>query len=150
VISDQRGERRPVVYVVDDDGSMRKALDRLLRSGDFAVELFASAQEFLSHCSPEGTCLVLDVWMPGMTGLELQQHLASARPGLPIVMITADDSQHLRQQALNVGASAVLHKPFAESELLNALEQAIGGGRSRNPTQPGGGSSFHEEVSDEI
>ena len=119
-------ECRPVVYVVDDDESMRKALDRLLRSADFAVELFASAQEFLDRSDLEGACVVVDVWMPGMTGIELQQQVATLCPGLPVVVITADDSPHLRRQALDVGAAAVLHKPFPESRLLSTLAQAIG------------------------
>jgi FixJ family two-component response regulator len=116
-----------LVYVVDDDESMRRALDRLLRSADFRTEVFASAQGFLVRSRPGGACLVLDVRMPGMTGLELQKRLASTRPDLPVVLITAYATEALRQQALASGASAFLTKPFEDSELLQAVERAIKG-----------------------
>ena len=120
---------RHLVYVVDDDESMCTALDRLLRSAGLGVATFASALEFLDESRPGGACLVVDVKMSGMTGLELQQRLASTRPDLPVVVITAYGSERLRQDALAGGASAFLRKPFRESELLDAVEQAIAGAR---------------------
>lgn len=122
-----------LVYVVDDDDSMRRALDRLLRSAGLKTEVFASAQEFLDQSRPGGACIVLDVRMPGMTGLELQQRLAATQPGLPVVLITAYASDALRRQALAAGASAFLRKPFEDCELLEAVTRAIGGSRPAGP-----------------
>lgn len=132
MVGGQRTEaeaHRHLVYVVDDDESMRRALDRLLRSAGLGVAAFASALEFLNRSPPGGACLVVDVRMPGMTGLELQRRLASSRPDLPVVVITAHGNERLRQEALAGGASAFLNKPFCRSELLDAVEQAIAGAR---------------------
>ena len=120
---------RHLVYVVDDDESMRRAVDRLLRSAGLEVAAFASGLEFLDRSRPGGACLVVDVRMPGMTGLELQRRLASSRPDLPVVVITAHGNERLQQEAFAGGASAFLPKPFRESELLDAVEQAIAGAR---------------------
>lgn len=125
--------QQPFVYVVDDDESMRNALRRLLRSAGLRADVFASAQEFLDRSRPGGGCLVLDVRMPGMTGLELQKRLASTRPDLPVVLITAYATEALRQQALAAGASAFLTKPFEDRELLQAVERAIEGVRPIDP-----------------
>ena len=94
---------QPLIYVVDDDASMRRALERLLRSANFRVEAFSSAHEFLGRRRPGGGCLLLDVRMPGMTGLELQQRLVSTEPGLPVILVTAHASERSRQQALAAG-----------------------------------------------
>ena len=120
---------QPLIHVVDDDASMRRALERLLRSANFRVEVFSSAHEFLGRRRPGGGCLLLDLRMPGMTGLELQQRLVSTDPGLPVILITAHATERSRQQALAAGASGVLNKPFEDRELLEAVERAIGGAR---------------------
>ena len=118
----------PLVYVVDDDESVLRALGRLLRSAHFRVELFASAQEFLNRRCPGGVCLVLDVKMPGMTGLELQQRLASTDPALPVVVISGHRDEGVREQALADGASAFFFKPFEDRMLLDAIQRSMGGG----------------------
>ena len=117
------------VLVVDDDASVRKALRPLLRSAGYAVEVFASAADFLAHPVPPGTgCLALDIRMPGISGLDLQQQLATTQPDLPIVVITGHGDAELRQRALAGGAVAVLYKPFEDEVLLEAVARAIGGG----------------------
>ena len=121
---------RHLVYVVDDDESMCTALGRLLRSAGLEVTAFASAREFLDRSRPGGVCLVVDFRMPGMSGLELQRRLASTRPDLPVIVITAHANERLRQEALAGGASAFLRKPFRERELLDAVEQAIAGAQA--------------------
>ena len=124
------------VFVIDDDASVRKSLGRLLRSAGHSVETFSSAAEFLDcgHCDIAG-CLVLDVRMPGTDGLELQERLAASSQHLPIVFITAHDDTQTKEQAMKAGAVAFLIKPFDESKLLGAIEQAFGRnstGNSRN------------------
>ena len=117
----------PVIAVVDDDLSLRTALGRLLRSAGCAVEIFGTASEFLARAAtPVPDCLVLDVRMPGISGLDLQQRLATDHPELPIVIITGHASCGLRQRALDPGAVAVLDKPFDERNLLDAVGQALG------------------------
>ena len=96
----------PVVFVVDDDEAVRDSLSMLMRSVGLAVETYPSALEFLDRSRPGGACLVVDVRMPGMTGLELQQRLASTRPDLPVVVITGHGNERVRREALAGGASA--------------------------------------------
>ena len=116
----------PLVLVVDDDPSVRKALQRLFRSAAYPVETFASAAEFLAYDVPAGAaCLVLDIRMPGISGLDLQQQLAATRPELPIVVITGHADAETRQRALAGGAVAVLYKPFDDQALLDAVARAI-------------------------
>jgi FixJ family two-component response regulator len=115
-----------VVSVVDDDESVCKALRRLLRSFGLNVETFATAEEFLTRARGESpACLILDVRMPGMSGLELQQRLSSAGRRIPIVFITAHEDQKARHEALTAGAVDFLIKPFDEAVLLNAVSQAL-------------------------
>ena len=116
---------QPVVAVVDDDVSLRKALSRLLSTAGYAVETFTSAVEFLGRSFPPPACVVLDIRMPGMTGFALQQDLAAMYPRLPIVMITGHGSEAIRQRALDAGAVAVLDKPFSDQALLDALSDAL-------------------------
>ena len=118
---------RPLVSVVDDDESVRESLPDLLRELGFEVEAFSSAEEFLES-DPEGRihCLILDVSMPGMTGPELQRHLATRGMKIPIIFITAQADDNLRPSLLEQGAVECLFKPFAESELSNALTAALG------------------------
>jgi len=117
----------PIVVVVDDDASVRRALARLLRSAGCAVETFGTASEFLERpASPVPSCLVLDVRLPGMSGLDLQARLALDHRELPIVFITGHGSGGLRQRALDAGAVAILDKPFDDRNLLDAVGIAVG------------------------
>ena len=117
------------VSVVEDDESVRTALRRLLRSFGLTVETFATSEEFLARPQVESpACLILDVRLPGMSGLELQEHLGSARQRIPIVFITAHEDQQARHEALAAGAVDFLIKPFDEQVLLNAVSQALGRG----------------------
>jgi FixJ family two-component response regulator len=118
--------RTPLISVVDDDDSMRESLRGLLRSVRFGVEVFASAEEFLSSDRVRETdCLILDVRMPGMSGLDLQHRLAGSHPQVPIIFITSHGDEELRSRALNGGAVDYLLKPFSEEALLNAVETAL-------------------------
>jgi FixJ family two-component response regulator len=114
------------VFVVDDDPSVRKALRRLMRSAGFEVLAFDSAEEFLefSRCGAPG-CVVLDVQMPGMNGLDLQDRLTDAGSKLPLVFITAYEDDHVRARAMNAGATEFLQKPFDDKALLNAIHSAL-------------------------
>ena len=114
------------ISVVDDDESVREALWGLLRSVGFAVCTFASAEEFVNSAQLENTdCLILDVYMPGMSGLELQRKLVASDCEVPTIFITAHEDEGLRAQALEGGAGAVLIKPFSEEALLNAVHAAV-------------------------
>ena len=115
-----------IVMIVDDDGSMRRAARRLIKSSGFAVETFASAEDFLGSGRLDATaCLVLDVQMPGLNGLELQSRLISEGFQIPIVFITAYNDENAREQALRAGAVGYLVKPFEEADLLNGINLAL-------------------------
>lgn len=115
-----------VLSLVDDDASVRKATGRLIKSFGFTVEVFASGEEFLCFGSLHITsCLVLDMQMPGMNGLQLQSHLATAGYRIPIVFITAYPDERTRVRALEAGAVAFLTKPFGEEALLNGIRSAL-------------------------
>jgi FixJ family two-component response regulator len=116
----------PIVFVVDDDASVRRALARLLRADGLSVATFASAQEFLRHGRPDApACLVLDVRMPELDGLELQRSLNEANSVLPIVFITGHGDIPMSVRAMKAGATDFLPKPFDDQELLSAVRQAI-------------------------
>lgn len=119
----------PAVFVVDDDVSVREALQNLLRSVGLKVATFVSAQEFFSLMSskrPSGpACLVLDVRLPGLSGLDLQRQLAQANLGIPIVFITAHGDIPMSVRAMKAGAVEFLPKPFRDQDLLDAVQQAI-------------------------
>ncbi len=126
---------RTVVMIVDDDDSVRRAARRLIKSYGLAVDTFASADEFMASGRLNETgCLVLDVHMPGLSGLELQSHLIAARVDIPIVVITAFANDAARAQALEAGAYCYLVKPFEEDDLLNCIHRAL----QRNDTTRGG------------
>ena len=115
-----------IVFVVDDDESVREALDSLLRSTGLRVNTFASAQEFLQSEKPDcASCLVLDVRMPGLSGLDLQREMAGAGIHLPIIFITGHGDIPMTVQAMKAGAVEFLTKPFREQDLLDAVGQAI-------------------------
>jgi FixJ family two-component response regulator len=124
-------ERSPVtepnyIAVVDDDESVREAVTNLFRSMGLTAYPFASAEEFLSSGALEhACCLVLDVQMPGMGGLNLQTHLASIGKGIPIVFVTADHDEAMRHRALQSGAVCFLTKPVDEGDLLEGLHSAL-------------------------
>ena len=117
---------RPLVSVVDDDESVRESLPDLLREFGFAATAFSSAKEFLLSDRVDQTkCLILDVAMPDMTGLELQQELNRRGQSIPIVFITGQRDEELRTQALKEGAMNFLHKPFSDTALLEALNMIL-------------------------
>ena len=116
----------PVVFVVDDDLSIRDALTSLLRSVGLRVETFGSAREFLTRQPPDAPgCLVLDVRLPGLSGLDLQRELAAAQITMPIIFITGHGDIPMTVQAMKAGAVEFLTKPFRDQELLDAIAQAI-------------------------
>ena len=118
--------RVPLIVIVDDDDSLRDSLDNLIRSVGFRVEGFASAEAFLqSQRAPETACLILDVRMPGMSGLELQRQLGAANEHIPIIFVTAYADDDVRACALAAGAVAFLSKPCREEDLLTAIEVAL-------------------------
>ncbi|MDB6094411.1 MAG: two-component response regulator [Verrucomicrobia bacterium] len=115
-----------VVYVVDDDSSSRQSLEFLIRASGSTVHAFASAKEFLRFPRPElPACLVLDVRMPGLTGLQLQEELARLGVRVPIIFITGHGDIPMTVQAMKGGAVEFLTKPFREAEMLRAIAQAI-------------------------
>src|ERR1700733_7300600 len=115
-----------IVMIVDDDDSIRKAVRRLMKSFGFAVETFASAEEYLaSDRLTKTSCLILDVHMPGMNGLELQNSLAASGFLIPIIFITAFADDGARARAIKAGAIGYLPKPFSDEELLNCIHVAL-------------------------
>jgi FixJ family two-component response regulator len=115
-----------VVFVVDDDAAMRRSLDNLLRSIGLRVEAFASAQEFLRRKAPEApSCLVLDVRLPGPSGLELQRRMAESGLEIPIIFITGHGDVPMSVRAMKAGAVEFLTKPFRDQDLLDAVQQAL-------------------------
>ena len=118
--------RIPLISIVDDDDALRTSLENLIRSVGLRTQGFTSAEAFLSsNHVPETRCLVLDMRMAGMSGLELQRQMAAAKSPIPIIFITAHEDDAQRTRALEAGALAFLHKPFYEEELLNAIEAAL-------------------------
>lgn len=117
---------RSLVSVVDDDESVRESLPDLLRQFGFAAEAFSSAEAFLaSDVISETSCLLLDIAMPGMSGLDLQEELTQRRQDIPIVFITAHGDSTVRPHLLARGAVECLSKPFSEAALLEALDAAL-------------------------
>ena len=115
-----------LVFIVDDDASLRTSLQDLLESVGLRVEACASAQDFLRRPRPEGpSCLVLDVRLPGLSGLELQQELAKGDLAMPIIFITGHGDIPMTVQAMKAGAVAFLTKPFRDQEVLDAIQQAL-------------------------
>lgn len=116
----------PIVFVVDDDLSVREALSSLIRSVGLRVETFASAQEFLRYQRPDVTaCLVLDVRMPGLSGLDLQRELAHAEKRIPIIFITGHGDIPMSVRAMKAGAIEFLPKPFRDEDLLDAIREGL-------------------------
>ena len=116
----------PLISIVDDDEALRNSLDDLVQSIGFRTQGFPSAEAFLSSSQARDTaCLILDVRMPGMNGLDLQRRIVAARWRIPIIFITSHADDDARARALEAGAVAFLHKPFREEELLNAIDAAL-------------------------
>ncbi|HEV2398181.1 MAG TPA: response regulator [Candidatus Sulfotelmatobacter sp.] len=117
---------RLLVAVVDDDESVRESLPDLIREFGFAARSFSSAEEFLmSDCVGQTKCLILDVYMPGMTGPELQRELKHRGRKIPIIFITAKKNDTVRPRLLKDGAVECLFKPFSDTDLLTALNVAL-------------------------
>jgi FixJ family two-component response regulator len=116
----------PLIAVVDDDQSVRDALENLMSSVGFEVKLFASAEAFLdSETQLETDCAVLDFCLPGISGLELQRRLAADGQNIPVVIITAQGDEKAQAEAVAAGAIAFLRKPFKEEVLLTAIDAAL-------------------------
>jgi len=125
-------EDQAAVFVVDDDASVRRSLDSLLRSVGLDVHLFATAQEFMAAARPDVPgCLLLDVRLPGMSGLTFQQELAKACIALPVIFITGHGDVPMTARAMKAGAADFLTKPFEEQTLLDAVHAAIERDRAR-------------------
>src|SRR5574341_1990833 len=116
----------PLIAIVDDDDALRTSLDDLIRSIGFRTQGFPSAEAFWSSNQARSTaCLILDVRMPGMNGLELQRQIVAANWQIPIIFITSHADDDARARALEAGAVDFLYKPFHEEELLNAIDAAL-------------------------
>jgi FixJ family two-component response regulator len=123
---------KPTVLVIDDDPDLRASVGRLLRSVGIEAELFATISDFLKSSPKEGpTCLVLDVRLPGQSGLDLQREFASANKELPIIFITGHGDVSMSVQAMKGGAIEFLTKPFRDQELLDAIQLGLSRDRAR-------------------
>ena len=119
-------ETEATVFIVDDDAPLRESLRNLIRSVGLRVELFASAQEFLQSRQPDApSCLVLDVRMPGLSGLDLQKQTSEAGLEIPIIFITGHGDVPMTVRAMKAGAVEFLTKPFRDQDLLDAIQQAL-------------------------
>jgi FixJ family two-component response regulator len=137
----------PSISVVDDDDSIRESLRGFIRSIGFSANIFASAEEFLNSEHLYNTdCLILDVRMPGMNGLELQRRLLVSRREIPVIFITAHGDEESRSRALRDGAFAYLIKPFSEDALLNAVYSALNSNDGRTKDKRNGGKSKPGEM----
>jgi FixJ family two-component response regulator len=120
------GDAESIVFIIDDDALYRASAERLVRSVGFNVQSFASADEFLSSRRPNlPSCLILDVRLPGLSGLDLQQELAEAGVHLPIIFVTGHGDIPMSVQAMKAGAVEFLTKPFRDQTLLDAIRQAL-------------------------
>jgi FixJ family two-component response regulator len=117
---------RNFISVVDDDESVRRTTTRLIESFGFRAAAFESAETFLrSRLRDDTSCLILDVQMPGVNGLQLQSHLAAEGSGIPLIFITSYDERESRRRAMEAGAVAFLGKPFTDEQLLEAIRSAL-------------------------
>jgi FixJ family two-component response regulator len=122
----------PIVYVVDDDPSVRRAIKRLVESVGLYVELFESATEFMNRSRPDvASCLVLDIRLPGISGLDFQRELIKTQHEIPIIFITAHGDIQMSVRAMKAGAVEFLTKPFRDQDLLDAIQAALECDRAR-------------------
>src|SRR5882724_7968679 len=129
-------DAKPTVLVIDDDAALRDSVARLLRSLGLDAQLFASISEFLGSDPPDGpTCLVLDVRLPGKSGLDLQRELAAANREIPIIFITGHGDIPMSVQAMKGGAIEFLTKPFRDQELLDAIQLGLARDRDRRENE---------------
>jgi FixJ family two-component response regulator len=120
--------RPKMIAVVDDDASMLKGIERLLRAYGFATKVFASAEAFLDFdAAADVDCLLVDIHLGGMSGIELRRHLTASGRELPVIFMTAFDDEATRAQAQSAGCIAFLHKPFVANLLLGAIDRAAPG-----------------------
>ena len=127
-----------IVFVIDDDPSIREAITNLIRSVGMSVQAFGSAKEFMASSRPNApACLVLDVRMPGLSGLDLQRDLADAGISIPIIFITGHGDIPMSVRAMKAGAVEFLTKPFRDQDLLDAIVQAIDRDREQLKQQAG-------------
>jgi FixJ family two-component response regulator len=137
-----------LIAVVDDEASICRAMLRLLRSANFRAEAFASAAEFLAFLSKQKPdCLVLDLQMPAMTGMELQEQLRRSKTPLPVIIITAHDEPEAAERCLALGASLYLRKPIEANLLIDSIRNLIGDDEHRSG--PGGPKANSSESSDD-
>jgi FixJ family two-component response regulator len=121
-------KRQGMVYVIDDDESVRRAIGRLLRSVDLDVETFSSAEEFLRNPKQgQSACILIDIRMPGLTGFDLQRRLLSEGIQIPVIVISASDDVQIREHARELGAQFFFRKPVDDQALLDAIWWAIEG-----------------------
>lgn len=119
-------ETKPIIYIVDDNESVLRAMKRLILSMNMDVESFASGQEFLdSDYRDQNACLIVDVQIPGMSGMELQQKLVGKGSKLPVIFITAFDTEEIRDQAKKAGAAGYFQKPVDDQALLDSIQWAL-------------------------
>jgi len=117
---------KPIIYIVDDDESIRRAMQRLFRSVGIDAQVFASAQEFLdSKHRNRNACMIVDIKMPGMSGLELQEVLLARGSQLPVIFITGFASPETRDQAKKAGAAGYFRKPIDDQALLDSIQWAL-------------------------
>jgi FixJ family two-component response regulator len=122
--------KQPLISIVDDDQSVRDAIESLIRSLGYAAQSFASAQDFMASRNLRRTaCLILDVSMPGMTGPELHRHLLASNIVIPTILITAYPDDEVRARELSAGAICYLGKPFDEANLLGCIQSALAAAR---------------------
>ncbi len=125
LVSDMPGSE-PIVYIVDDDNAVRHSLEWLLGSCEFAIQSYSSADEFLAAVDPEHPgCLVADVRMPGMSGLELQRELSARHIDLPVIIITGHSDRQMAQRARSAGALDFLEKPLDDERLMDLIQTAL-------------------------
>ena len=123
-------KNQSMIYVIDDDASVRKAFGRLLRSANLDAETFSSAEEFLSSPKQkENACIIIDIRMPGLTGFDLLERLITERIRIPVIAVSAHDDAETREHAKELGAVSFFRKPIDDQALLDAIWWAIAGSR---------------------